>query len=188
MGPDSLETMSRVLGVPVSIDETGWLRSGVELRFTRRQDRTIHPVVVRVGVHANLADVLALGDVRDRCARYNDVLRSLRRLRDQLRVLIGGTELKPVRLAAEVSESRVVFDASCADLLRFEELIARRQARCMGYGTVRVDTLDLEIGFLRGQHDCLVPRVLQLHQARGALSAVRHHAPTPTYAGQGGTP
>jgi len=179
--------VSRVLGVPVSIDETGWLRSGVELRFTRRQDRTIYPIVVRAGVQANVADVLALGNVHERCARYNHILRALRGLRDQLQVLIGGAELESARLEAEMSH-RVDSDASCADLLCLEELIAWRQARCMGYGAVRVDTLDLEISFLRGQHDRLAARVLQLHQARAARSSAGNHAPTTACAEPGDTP
>ena len=63
--------MRRRLGLPVTIDETGWLRVGVELHFRRRADRTIQPLAVLVGSQANVYDVLGLGDMFARSTRYN---------------------------------------------------------------------------------------------------------------------
>jgi len=154
--PAHVPEMCRRLGLPVAIDETGWLRVGVELRFQRRADRTIQPLAVLVGSQADVYDVLALGDVFARSTRYNNVLRGLRALRDQLRALVDRKMLNAT-LAAD------------RELLDLDEMIAHRQSRCMGFGTVRVHTLDLEIEFLSRRQACLADLAVQAEDARAAF-------------------
>ena len=155
--PAHVPEMRRRLGLPVTIDETGWLRVGVELRFRRRADRTIQPLAVLVGSQATVDDVLGLGDVFARTTRYNNVLRGLRALRDQLRALVDHKTLDATTLAAD------------RELLDLDEMIAHRQSRCMGYGAVRVHTLDLEIEFLSRRQACLADRAVQTENARVAF-------------------
>ena len=130
--------------MPVIIDETGWLHHGVELRFARNSDGTIHPRGVRVGPDATVDDVLAHGNVFDRSTRYNRVIGSLRRLREQLDALIQ-------RRAVPVDADSVIWPARQA-LRNLDEMIVLRQSMSMGHGTVRVATLDREIEYLRSHH------------------------------------
>lgn len=145
--------MSRRLRVPVTVDRSGWLRCGVELRFRRGVDGTIHPEGIRVGAEALVDDVLALGDVFERSTRYNELLGSLRRMRDRLEALARDSAL-----GLELGQRRA--------LLELDDLVGRRQATYMGHGTVRVDTLDLEIEFLRQHHAHLANAVARARAAR----------------------
>jgi hypothetical protein len=173
VAPQHVQEMSRRFRVPVVIDKTGWLRYGVEIRFTRGSDRTIEPLGVRVGLHTNIDDVMALGDVPTRSTRYNEVLRDLRSLRDQLRALIDRPELEPIWRTAWFGRARRPGrcnrrELACTapypydELLNLDEMIARRQSRRMGYGTVRVETLDMEIDFLRRHHARLSDEVAHI--------------------------
>jgi hypothetical protein len=72
--------LTRDLVVTVTIDESGWLKDNVELRYQRERGGTIQPVLVRVGHEALDADVLAEGGVLARCRAYNNALDQLRQL------------------------------------------------------------------------------------------------------------
>jgi hypothetical protein len=69
--------LSRFIGVPVSIDETGWLRDTIELLFVRTADG-IHPTEVKVGADISAMDLCELGNAFDLCGRYNRVVNQLR--------------------------------------------------------------------------------------------------------------
>jgi hypothetical protein len=136
--------MSRVLRVPVTIDDTGWLSHGVELRFARNSDGTIQPRDVRVGPDALVEDIIEYGDVFGRSTRYNRAIGRLRRLRELLNDLIRRCEIL-------VEVDSTVWPAHQA-LLGLDQMIVLRQSLSMGHGIVRVATLDLEIEYLQRHH------------------------------------
>jgi hypothetical protein len=152
---EQVHEMSRRLRVRVIIDGSGWFRDGVYLRFARALDGTIHPEVLRVGADAVADDVLALGDVFDRSTQYNKALRDLRTQRDQLAVL----------LEAEHAIERASCRRDLDELLKVDELIARRQSMCMGHDTVRVTLLDQEIAFMQHHLSTLVGAVAEVLRA-----------------------
>ena len=59
--------LGRRLRIQVAIDDTGWLRSEIELVFTKAPTGTLEPITVRVGCEASNDDVLAQGGVAARC-------------------------------------------------------------------------------------------------------------------------
>jgi hypothetical protein len=134
------------------VDDSGWLRADVELRYKRRQGGEIRPMLVRVGSEARDEELLADGGVIGRCQRYNAAL-------DQLRQLGN-------RLAAAVDARRIGLTAGSTiahahgELSRLDALITRRQVAYMGHGTVRLHRLVRECSFYEDHHASLAPIVL----------------------------
>jgi len=55
----AVDERSRQLEVAVEIDTTGWLRSGLELRYVLGPNRTIQPTAVHVACNATIDELLA---------------------------------------------------------------------------------------------------------------------------------
>lgn len=155
--------LGRRLGAQVVIDETGWLRSEVELVFERERDRTLRPVMVRVGRDASDASVTADGGVLASCHGYNGALVRLRWLAS--------------RLADLIRQGRVRLDSGApavyahALLSGLDELIDRRQRLTMGHGVVQLATLRRETEFF-GRYAAQLAPVVEGVDAR-ALRRLR---------------
>jgi len=139
--PDRIDELSTRLGLPVEIDESGKLGSGVELHYERGSNGDIQPTVVKVGPDALIDDILAHRDVIPRITRYNGKLGKLRRLWDRLVVMFEG--------GANVPRSGAAWE-SYQELAKIDDLIATREAARMGKGVVDPEVLDHEIEFLEG--------------------------------------
>jgi hypothetical protein len=156
--------LGRRLGIQVLIDDTGWLRSEIEVLFSKELDGTIRAITVRVGRDASDDAVLGSGGVLARCEQYNGALDRLRQLAE--------------RLATMVREDHVTLDPGSPiayahhQLSRLDELIAGRQRITMGHGTVRLDTLDREIELFRRCDAHLAPIVFAT-EVRARPSAYR---------------
>jgi hypothetical protein len=148
---ERLHEMSRRLGVPVAIDNTGTLRDGIELQYVLGPKGTIRPAMLRVGRGAIVDDILAHGAVIDRVTRYNGVLGKLRRLWDRLVALLQRAR-QPIKPGTPVWRSY-------QELLKLDDLIALRQSARMGQGVVNPEILDREIEFFQGyyaHHEAIV--------------------------------
>ena len=88
--------LSRLLCVPVTIDDSGWLRDAIELLFVRTTDG-LHPTEVKIGAEVSAANVRQLGNAFELCERYNRAVRQLQ--------LIGSAEL--VRQIADRQEEHM---------------------------------------------------------------------------------
>jgi len=138
VAPHHIYELGRHLRVPVVIDETGWLRSEVEIRFIRHAGGMIQPINARVGTGAVLQDVLDIGDLFALCMRYGSALSELELLYERLGALDQSHSVRVLEpMLASVLE--VVASARRA--------VVRRQALYMGHGTVRVATLKREIEY-----------------------------------------
>jgi hypothetical protein len=125
------------LGVPVTIDETGWLSHGVALCYQRGPHGTIQPRGVLVGASCLVQDVLAHARIVAHSQDYNDALEDVRALRDGLRAMSAG--LQPGAQAYALHQ----------ELLEFDETVAKRQAARMGNGLVSPAILESEIAYFR---------------------------------------
>jgi hypothetical protein len=76
--------LSRLLCVPVTIDDSGWLRDSIELLFVRKA-YGLHPTEVKIGAEVSAADARQLGNAFELCERYNRAVLQLQ--------LIGSAEL-----------------------------------------------------------------------------------------------
>jgi hypothetical protein len=143
--------MSSRLGVRVTIDETGWVKHGVVLRYQRGPHGTIQPEGVLVGPEALVEDVLEHEDLVERSARYNEALKCVRQLQKRLDALIErGLTLPPGSATM----------ASFKALLWLDSVIATRQSGRMGYGFVSPEILQNEIAFFEKLHAEHEPVVL----------------------------
>jgi hypothetical protein len=133
----------------VTIDDTGWLRSEIEFVFLKAFDRTLQPVMVRVGGDASDEAVLANGGVLASCQAYNNALSRLRQLSIHLTDLVqrGEVHLEHGSPAAY----------AYAQLSRLDELIDRRQQVTMGHGVVRLAVLHRETEFFQRCEAQLAP-------------------------------
>ncbi len=144
--------LGQQLGVHTVIDESGWLRADVEVRYRRRQGGAIYPVLVRVGSEARDEELVADGGIFERCRRYNEALDKLRQL--------------AARLAAAIERHRIPLAAGSTiayahrELSRLDALIIHRQVTYMNQGAVRLHRLVRETEFFEGRHACLAPIVL----------------------------
>jgi hypothetical protein len=151
------------LRMQVVFDDTGWLRSEIELIFTKNPDGTIWPVKLRVGQEATDEDVLAWGGAVARCAQYNAAIRTLRQLGE--------------RLAQSVQQGRITLapgspvEYAHRVLSGLDQLIARRQMSTMGYGTARLVTLEREIEWFGRCDAHLAPIVLAAEPPTPAIAA-----------------
>jgi hypothetical protein len=145
------------LRVQVAIDDTGWLRSEIELVFTKNPDGTLRPLKVRVGWEASDEQVLAHGGVVARCAQYNGEVRRLRQLGKRLDELVRGRIILP-------HGSPIAYAHSALSPSRLDALIAERQESCMGHGTCRLAWLLREIEFFRRYDAQFAPIVLAAEQ------------------------
>jgi hypothetical protein len=164
--------LGQQLRVHVTIDETGWLRDEVELVFTKKPGGTIHPVKLRVGHDARDEDILAGGGVVARCAQYNDALDKLRYLAEHLVELVHQGRVV-LALGSPVAYAH-------GELSRLDELIARRQAACMGHGVTRLAWLVSEIEYFARCDAHLAPIVIAAERA--AASVATRDALTPPVA------
>lgn len=173
---EHLEMLSSRLRVRVEIDASGWLRSGAELCFGRTPERLLRPLRVRVGTRAVVHDLLQLGDMRARCVRYNEAVVGLHFLRCQL---ADNAEHARLDDPGGCQDRR----ASLRDLMRLHETLGRRQARCMGHGIVRVETLDLETAALWSWRATLAAEVARLthEQSQRRRSVLRERLDRRSY-------
>lgn len=147
---DRLDELSNRLGVPVHIDDTGELASGVQMHYVSRADGGIDVTHVRVGPGALIDDILAHHQTIRAVTRYNGAVGKLRQLWDRLVVMLGGM-VNPFRPGSKAFES-------FHELSKHSELIAQRRYARMGE-TVDPAILDEEIAFLessRARHEEVV--------------------------------
>ncbi|HEY4240137.1 MAG TPA: HNH endonuclease [Kofleriaceae bacterium] len=162
------EDLARRLGVPVEIDTTGRLKSGVELHYARAPNGDIRPLRIIAGSAALVDDVLVHAAVIRRITRYNGTLGELRRLWDRLVVLFDGRPGVPRAGAAWESYQ---------ELAKLDDLIALRQAAKFGGGVIDGAALDEEITFfesMRARHAGVIAeaeRSGELGEAAGHIDA-----------------
>jgi hypothetical protein len=154
---EHIDEMSRLLRVAVELDTAGWLRDGIELRYTLGPGRSLQLLAVRVARTATVDELIAHGGVVERCARYNRALGALRALRDQL-------DARVRREHAPVDPDAAVLRAH-KELSRLDDTIAQRQATRMGHGTVTLEVLGFEIEFLERYHVHLAAPVARAETA-----------------------
>lgn len=140
-----------LLRVQVAIDQTGWLRSEVELVFMKNPDGTLRPIKVLVGREARDEDVLG---VVARFAEYNGELVRLRELGKRLGELV---QREPTIL---LPGSPIAYAHGALSPARLEALIAKRRSSCMGHGVIRLAWLVREIEFFRRYDAQFAPIVL----------------------------
>lgn len=149
--------LGRQLHIQVAIDASGWLRGEVELVFTKSRDGTIRPVKVRVGREASDDDVLAGGGVVACCAQYNSAIGALRQLGERLTAMVRQERITLMPGSPVAYAHR--------ELSRLDQLIARRQAICMGYGVIGLAPLIREIELFERCVADLAPIVLTAERA-----------------------
>lgn len=135
----ALELSAR-LGVPVTIDESGWLCHGVVLRYQRGPHGTIQPRAVLVGASCLVQDVLAHARIVALSDDYNAALQNVRELLERLRAMIAG--LQPDSEAYALHQ----------ELSTLDDTVAARQSARMGNGLVSRPILESEIAHLRNYY------------------------------------
>lgn len=158
--------LSRELRIRVVVDAAGWLKDKIEIVYHREHRRTIRPYFVRVGHLAPDADLSGEHGVWARCRLYNAALDRLHQLAAQLATMVrtGSITLVPGSAVTYAHQQ----------LSRLDELIASRQAKTMGNGTVRLDRLADEIEFFARNDAHLAPII---DQAERAASVEPQHIP-----------
>lgn len=170
---DRTEELARRLGVPVEIDDSGRLSTGVELHYERAPNGDIRPTRIVAGTSALVDDVLAHAAVIPRITRYNGALGKLRRLWDRLVVLFEGR--------ARVPRSGAAWE-SYQELTKLDDLIALRESAKLRAGVVDAASLDDEIAFLedmRAKHE----RVVTEAESSGELGEAAGHIDAPDWRG-----
>lgn len=148
---ERLDELSARLHIAVTLDHTGWLRDGIELRYVRGPEGTIRPTMVRFGHEAIIDEALAHDGVIGRSTRYNEAIGELRKLWERLDALVRWRRIP-------LDPGSAVRDAY-QSLRRLDELVASRQSVRMGHGVVSVETLDHEIVFFQRYHAHLLRTV-----------------------------
>lgn len=128
------------LGVPVTIDESGWLCHGVALRYQRGPHGTIQPRSVLVGARCLVQDVLTQGRIVALSQEYNDALQDVRELLRRLRPMLTG--LQPGSEAYALHQ----------ELSKLDDTIAARQSARMGNGLVSPAILQSEVAYFRNYY------------------------------------
>jgi hypothetical protein len=139
---EQIDELSRQLRIAVELDSAGWLRDGIELRYTLGPGQSLQLAAVRVARTATVDELLAQGGVVERCARYNRAIGALHALRDRVDAVIGRghASLDPDAPGAAVVRAH-------QELARLDDTIARRRAVRMGHGVTTLETLGFEIEF-----------------------------------------
>ncbi len=136
--------LGQLLRVRVLVDESGWLRGDVEVTYQRERGNTIRPITVRVGLETRDEDVLADGGPVALCRRYNAALAELGQLALRLAERVRGGQMT-IRPGSPIAEAHRELDG-------LDAMIAARQAKHMGHGTVRIRTLVTETELLENRH------------------------------------
>lgn len=157
--------LARRLGVQVTLDRTGWLRSEIqiEVMIQRAPDGTIDPTGVRMAPDATDQAVLGPDGVRARCEEYNARIRTLHQLADRMAEL--------VRRARALPPPGSPLEYAHLQLTQLGELIARRQAVTMGSGTVSLATLAREIEWFGRCDVHLAPIVIAAERSAAVTAA-----------------
>jgi len=161
--------LARRLGVQVTLDRTGWSRGEIqiEVMIQRAPDGTIDPTGVRLAPDATDQAVLGPDGVRARCEQYNARLRTLYQLADRMAEL--------VRRARALPRPGSPLEYAHLQLTQLGELIARRQAVTMGYGTVSLATLAREIEWF-GRCDAHLAPIVVAAERSAAVTAAQETA------------
>lgn len=136
--------LAQLLRVHVLVDESGWLRGDVEVTYQRDRGNTIRPITVRVGLETRDEDVLADGGPVALCRRYNAALAKLGHLALRLGERVRGGQVT-IRPGSPIAEAHRELDG-------LDAMIAARQTKHMGHGTVRLRTLVTETELLENRH------------------------------------
>lgn len=136
--------LGQLLRVRVLVDESGWLRGDVEVTYQRERGNTIRPITVRVGLETRDEDVLADGGPVALCRRYNAALAELGQLALRLAERVRGGQMT-IRPGSPIAEAHRELDG-------LDAMIAAREAKHMGHGTVRIRTLVTETELLENRH------------------------------------
>jgi len=135
----AMTQLSVHLGIPVTIDTTGWLRHGVALRYRPGLHGVLYPTDVLVGRDAGVADVLEHRDLVDCCALYNRELGMARELWQRLDALVQHPR-GPDRLP-------FLLKVLCVAVDDFDRLVVERQLARMGNGFATREVLAREVAF-----------------------------------------
>jgi len=133
--------LSERLGVPVTIDESGWLCHGVALRYQRGPHVTIQPRALLVGASCLVQDVLANARIITLSHDYNNALQGLHGMVARLLPVIGGLP--------QDSEAYVLHQ----ELSKLDDMVAGRQAARMGNGLVSPAILESEVAYLMSYYE-----------------------------------
>lgn len=136
--------LGRLLHVRVLVDESGLLRGDIEIAYQRERGNTIRPITVRVGLDVRDEDVLADGGAVAVCRRYNSALAELGQLAIKLATIVHAAQMT-IHPGSLIAQARRELDG-------LDAIIAARQAKHMGHGTVRLRSLMYEIAFLEDRH------------------------------------
>lgn len=128
----------------VTIDKTGWLRSGIEVVYERSRDLTIRPLEIRVGPGVADEDVLANGGPVELFARYNRALAQLRDLERRLTAAIDAGQIEPPFWP--------LLENARQELAQLDNMVEKRQTSYMGSRVTRLYTVMSEIEFLENLH------------------------------------
>jgi len=179
--------LGRRLGLPVTIDRTGWLRGAIqiEVAIERESDGTIHPTAVRTA--PDVADHALLGPngVHARCDGYNARIRTLHQLADRVAEIVRRAKARPT------PGSPLAY--AHQHLTRIGEQIAQRQAITMARDVVPLSTLACEAEWFGRCDAHLGPIVVAAERLMTTMAALRSGSPvrmsTPDemrYANRGG--
>lgn len=115
-------SLSRRLGLQVTIDSTGWSRGAmqIEVMIQREPDGTVYPTGVRMAPNATDDAVLGPDGVRTRCDDYNARIRTLHQLADRVAELVRRAKARPAPGSPLAYAHHQLMDVG--------KLIARRQA------------------------------------------------------------
>ena len=169
--------LGRRLGLPVTIDRTGWLRGAIqiEVAIERESDGTIRPTAVRTA--PDVADRALLGPngVHARCDAYNARIRALHQLADRATEIVRRAKARPTPGSA--------LAYAYHHLMRIGEQIAQRQAITMRRGVVPLSTLACESEWFGRCDAHLAPIIIAAERTTNRGTAPRGgspvQAPTP---------
>jgi hypothetical protein len=147
--------LSERLGVPVTIDESGWLCHGVALRYQRGPHVTIQPRALLVGASCLVQDVLANARIVTLSHDYNNALQGLHGLTARLLPVISGLPRD--------SEACVLHQ----ELSKLDDMVAGRQATRMGNGLVSPAILESEVAYLMSYYEQALRIVRAAEQVAG---------------------
>lgn len=161
--------LGQLLGLHVSVDETGWLHGEVELVYKRERRSTIRPIMVRVGREAHDEDVLGHAGVWGSCCRYNDALDRLHQLAVRMETMIRDARVRLVPGSP--------LEYAHRQLSRLDQLILARQVKHMGHAVVRLGPLAAEAEFFERCDAQLAPILLAAEAAASRIEQPNRSRP-----------